>query len=81
MSCSRRGCDSIMCHTYVDSVGYICHSCQEEFKEYLKINNIIARTEGQIKRELRNFMETQKDEYKEGNNMNIDDFFGKNNIE
>jgi hypothetical protein len=32
MNCSRKGCDNIMCDTYVSEVGYICNECKQEFE-------------------------------------------------
>jgi hypothetical protein len=75
MSCSRNGCESIMCDTYVDSIGYVCRYCQDEFKEYLKKENIQANTEGEIKRALETFMSTYKGRYEKGSEMSVDDFF------
>ena len=53
MSCSRNGCDSIMCDTYIDSVGYICRYCQDEFKSYLKALGKSPKTKGELHRELK----------------------------
>ena len=75
MSCSRKGCDNIMCDTYVDSVGYVCYECQGEFKEYLEVKGKEDLTEGEIERELKNFMTTEKDEYTQGKVMDVDTFF------
>lgn len=30
MSCSRNGCNNIMCHRYSVEYGYICNECFEE---------------------------------------------------
>jgi len=38
-------------------------------------NGIILETEGTIKRELKKFMKSEKDEYTEGKNINVDAFF------
>lgn len=35
MRCHISDCDSIMCSTYVDRVGYVCNSCQDNFKEWM----------------------------------------------
>lgn len=35
MNCSRKDCSSIMCHTHISGVGYICSDCQTEFKNFL----------------------------------------------
>jgi hypothetical protein len=75
MSCHRNGCDSIMCDTYVDGIGYVCFDCQKEFKEYLESNGIIVPTEGDIKRELKKFMGTEKGEFEKGNEISVNDFF------
>jgi hypothetical protein len=40
-----------MCHTYVQSVGYVCFECKSEFKEYLQKNELNPTTEGQITKE------------------------------
>jgi len=32
MSCFRNNCDSIMCDTWVEPVGYICYECKTEFE-------------------------------------------------
>ena len=77
MSCSRKSCDNIMCDTYVQSVGYICFDCQSEFKEYLKDQDLILTTEGQINKELKKFMATSKDEYADGDETTVADFFNK----
>lgn len=75
MSCLRTACDNIMCDTYVDGVGYVCNDCQKEFKEYLNKEGINARTEGEIRRVLEKFMETLKDDYTQGNEMDVNEFF------
>jgi hypothetical protein len=77
MDCSRKDCDNIMCDTYIQSVGYVCFDCQSEFKTYLKKNSLDPKTEGQIKRDLENFMTTSKDLYVDGEEITIDDFFNK----
>lgn len=59
MSCSRDGCESIMCDTYINDVGYVCVGCQVEFKEYLE-ENILCDNESQIKESLSVFMRTRK---------------------
>ena len=78
MSCNRMGCDNIMCDTYVYNVGYVCKECQKEFKVYVKTHNVDAYTEGKIKKELQAFMETEKDYFIEGKEMDVDQFFDEN---
>lgn len=75
MSCSRNGCEKIMCDTYVNSIGYVCWECQNEFKEYLISKNVSAQTEGYIKQELEKFMQTYKGRFEKGGEMSVDDFF------
>lgn len=76
MACSRMHCDNIMCDTYIDGgIGYICHDCQSEFKEYFDKQNIVSITQGEIHRDLKMFMETTKG-YSNGNSeMDVDAFF------
>lgn len=76
MSCSRRECESIMCDTYVDGVGYVCRDCQEEFKEFMKSQVVEEEiSEGELKRQLEKFMDTRKHEFTQGPKLNIDSFF------
>lgn len=75
MSCIRNGCEGIMCDTYVDSIGYVCRYCQEEFKGYLSKESINATNEGGIKRALETFMLTYKGRYDKGEEVSVDDFF------
>ena len=35
MSCSKYGCDGIMCNRYSDEIGYICSECFSDLKEVL----------------------------------------------
>jgi len=74
-SCYRKDCENIMCNTYIDGVGYICDECQTEFQEYLKKREITLQSEGEIKRQLKKFMETEKDSFYEGKGMNVNEFF------
>lgn len=75
MNCHRKCCENIMCDTYIDGIGYLCNDCQREFKDYLTSKGIVDGTEGSIKRELKIFMKSEKDEYTEGKNISVDDFF------
>lgn len=75
MSCSRPSCPNIMCQTYVNSIGYVCTECQNEFKDYLKKEQLTPKTEGEIKNQLVLFMETDKDRYVDGDEISVDDFF------
>lgn len=80
MSCSRNECDNIMCDTYINNVGYVCFECKNEFEEYLKNNNISKITERSMRKHLEQFMETRKDEYIEGEIVDMDTFFEKNSL-
>ena len=75
MECYRKNCEQIMCGTYIDSVGYICYECKAEFEEYLNEKGIEELPEGKMIRELKRFMETTKDEYRQSEPMNVSEFF------
>jgi len=76
MRCCRKGCDNIMCDTYIESFGYICEDCKREFKEFLINKNSIAEnimTKGEIMQQLKVFNISSKGDNKK---MTIDEFFG-----
>ena len=76
MSCSRRGCDSIMCDTHVDSIGYVCPECQNEFKEYVNLNHFPINSIDALRFYLNRFMDTGKGNFTiNENKVNIDEFF------
>ena len=75
MTCCRNYCQSIMCDTYIPTIGYICRWCQQEFKDYLVTKEISINTEGDINRELEIFMKTKKDSYTAGKELTIEEFF------
>ena len=77
MSCSRKECEHIMCNTYVNSVGYVCGECQSEFKEYLQSEGKTDLREGEIERELKGFMNTAKDDYVQGDKIDINEYFAQ----
>lgn len=77
LNCSRSNCSNVMCDTYINDVGYVCSSCQEEFKNYLSDNNLNPLTEGQISRELKLFMDTPVNLYKKDPKITINEFFQK----
>lgn len=78
MSCSRDSCTRIMCDTYVQGIGYICPECQNEFKKYLTINAIQAKTEFEIAKALTEFMKSTKGCYDPDMEISIDQFFHDN---
>jgi hypothetical protein len=47
MSCSKSGCENVMCNRYSPEVGYICYECFDDLKEFQKIN--IGMTEYDVK--------------------------------
>lgn len=76
MNCNRSRCDNIICDVYIDNIGYICSSCQEEFKIYLNLHGHNNMTHDEIKKELSLFITTDKDDYSE-EKMDLDNFFLK----
>ncbi|HSE99793.1 MAG TPA: hypothetical protein VLA48_02765 [Nitrososphaeraceae archaeon] len=81
MGCHRRGCDDIMCNTYVDSVGYICYDCQNEFESFVAAKNKI-RTEDRLFKWLEKFMKTTPNRKYgvEDAGITVEDFFLKYKI-
>lgn len=78
MSCSRNGCDNIMCDTYVDHAGYICRDCQEEFKNWVKADRIQIHTEGEAITALRIFMDEEKCSMSFSDvQLDLDEFFSE----
>ena len=78
MACDRNNCKNILCDTYVDNIGYICYDCQREFKIFLKSKELVEPLPNDVLRnELRVFMKTEKDTYKE-NEITVDEFFRNN---
>jgi len=56
MSCFRKGCENIMCDTYVSGIGYICYDCKGEF-EYRYPDKY---SENKLLKKLEKFMDTEK---------------------
>lgn len=50
---------------------------QNEFKTYLEGRGLNDLKEGELKRQLTKFMETERDYYIGGDEMSVDDFFKK----
>lgn len=78
MACSRKNCDNILCNTYISSIGYICGSCQFEFKEWLKTRDKYPLTEKDINSELEVFMATDAETFKDSPKISVDEFFNRN---
>jgi hypothetical protein len=60
MSCFRKGCDEIMCRTYVSNIGYICYDCKGEFENKYPDKY----SENKLLKKFEKFMNTEK-RYKE----------------
>ncbi len=73
MACSKNGCESVMCDTYVPGVGYVCFDCQARFKAFLDSRGVHPQTHGELKALLHVFMETEMTE--ETPVVDIDEFF------
>ena len=76
MPCSRKVCEGILCDIYINSIGYVCYECQNEFEIYLEKRYPEEEfTEGKMKLRLKEFLETEKDTYVEGELISVTDFF------
>jgi len=38
MTCSKNGCENIMCSRYADDIGYICYDCFNDLEQFQKRN-------------------------------------------
>ncbi len=79
LACSRSGCSNIMCDIYIPEIGYICHECKKQFREYMlnKPHKVIF-TEENIRESLREFIDNVPiRETLYGAASLIDDFFKK----
>jgi hypothetical protein len=74
-SCFRPKCENILCDTYIDSVGYICYECEKEFKEHIDKLEDKPNTEYSILIKLKKFMDTEKNTFTEGKEMDVNEFF------
>jgi len=74
LPCSRKDCENIMCDTYVHGIWYVCNECKKEFEEYMFSVGKEEISEGEIRRELRGFMETTKSDFNT-NKVFISNFF------
>lgn len=77
LACDRYKCDNIMCNMCVES-NYICRECKEEFKNYVLAKGIPLHSDYDIKRALKQFMETEKAEFDgDANTVDIEEFFSR----
>lgn len=63
-TCSRNGCEEIMCHTYINEIGYVCNDCRQEFIDNSGGESIAQNIKiniKSIKEALVKFLETKKD--------------------
>lgn len=77
MACSRNRCETIMCDKYITDIGYVCNSCQKEFKDYIEKKH--GRTiipEGEMKKEFSDFMDSEKG-FVYGDDIDVDEFFSR----
>lgn len=78
LACTRNGCNNVLCDIYIPNVGYICYSCKEEFKHFVKMNNYTINNYNDIVSDLKVFIETEKNSYQDYNkDQLIDEFFNK----
>ena len=75
MACSRKGCDNILCSTYVEDFGYICRECIQEFKQFVYDKAIDENN--LTKKQILNLLESFNS-FNKGDNekMSLDEFFG-----
>jgi len=76
-SCSRNGCESKMVDTYVLGVGYVCYSCQEEFKLCVQRLTLPSNSDYLIRINLKNFLNSEPGTYDTSTLKIINDFFNK----
>jgi hypothetical protein len=74
MACSRNSCENIMCDTYIVDIGYLCYSCQTEFKLFLNVKRYNPVNQYEIKKYLEEFIETEATKY-DDKEMSVDEFF------
>jgi hypothetical protein len=79
MECRKHDCESILCDTYIDEIGYVCSDCQKEFKQYLtRLNHgIDEMSEQNFKTQLYYFMTLPKGSFSEKEMKSVDDFFAE----
>jgi len=75
--CYRKGCENIMCDTYIPSVGYICLDCQKEFTERMVNMGMYNSSKSVYLSELKLFMESSPSV--NDDEVDIDDFFNEYN--
>lgn len=74
-TCSRAGCGDIMCDTAIPDIGYICYSCQDEFKAYIASKPVYS--EMKMLKRLKKFMDSES-KLKSGQEpFDVDAYFRK----
>ena len=66
-----------MCDTYVPGVGYICESCQDDFKDHVVNGRIQISDDESIREALIAFLDTKKEteDLQPDLLVKVDDFF------
>ena len=75
-NCCRKGCENVMCTTYIEHIGYICMECIEDFKKQL--DNQIGHNRYQISdmhQYVKKFIESPKGQYPMDKMITVDEFF------
>ena len=72
MNCTRKGCDNIMCQTYIPEIGYICGDCQREFAIIVGCEVL---PESRLRTKLEIFLSKSKDH--DHQKLSVEDFFNK----
>lgn len=75
LACGRRGCDNIMCDTYINGIGYICESCKDDFRKYVVRSGACNPHSTEIYSMLYDFMDTPKGDERSDCTETVDDFF------
>ena len=77
MGCSKKYCENIMCDTYINSVGYVCGDCQNEFEKYANSGEVkTPKNEGEIEELLTEWVSMEKG-IGAGEEMTVSEFFNK----
>ena len=77
MTCNKRGCDNILSDTYVQSVGYVCSECKEQFKMWLQGQTpLYLESHSFILDKFKEFMDIDKENTNvDGVSDAVDEFF------
>jgi len=73
LPCVRYDCDNIMCDFLIDSIGYVCDSCIEEFRSYIGLEEL---NDTNMKIQLGKFLDTDVN-IGSGQKIYVDEFINK----